>query len=300
MSGITDPPFRTIARRFHRGLLHTEMISAEALCRGSKRTLKMSVVGEGQRPCAIQLVGHDPVRLGAAAKIAAGLGADFIDLNAGCPEPKVTKTGGGGALLKDIPRLEKAVRAMCASADVPVSVKLRLGWDRDVSSEALAAVESAGASHVTFHGRLVAQGFSGEADWGALALLAASADVPLLANGDARDAASACELLRTTGAAGVMLGRCTRGRPHMPAAAFDVLEGRVPRRLDGAELADTIVDHARLEADVQGERRGILKMRKHVHWYLAAARAEYPKAAVHRLETVAELRKMLDGVRWRD
>ncbi len=300
MSGITDTAFRTIARRFHKGLLYTEMISAEALCRKSKKTLRMAAIADEHRPCAFQLEGHDPARLAEAAGIAESLGADIIDLNAGCPEPKVTKTGAGGAMMSDLARLEKAVGGMGKAVEVPVSVKLRLGWDRDVSAKALEAVERAGASHVTFHGRTVAQGFSGKADWEALVRLAGDATVPMLANGDARDEASACELLKLTGAAGVMLGRATRGRPNLPGSAFAVLEGGKPSRLDGDRLVETVIDHAELLAGDCGERSGMLKMRKHVHWYLAAAKARYEKTEVHRLDTLAELRVFLNSVEWRD
>jgi tRNA-dihydrouridine synthase len=202
-------------------------------------------------------------------------------------------------MLKDLARLERAVREMVKSSDVPVSVKLRLGWDRDVSSKALEAVERAGASHVTFHGRTVAQAFSGSADWDALKRLAAEASVPMLANGDARDERSAVELLRFTGADGVMLGRATRGRPHLPGSAFSVMEGGLPFALGEDALVDTIIDHAGLVAADDGERRGMMKMRKHVHWYLAAARARYPKAAVHKLETIDELITFLKGVEWK-
>ncbi|MFH0815862.1 MAG: tRNA-dihydrouridine synthase [Methanobacteriota archaeon] len=300
MSGITDRAFRTIARRFHRGLIYTEMISAEALCRGDRKTLRMAVIDEEHKPCALQLIGPRPDRLAEAARIAEGLGAEIIDINAACPEPKVVKAGAGGALMKDLGKLDKAVRAVVDTAGVPVSVKLRLGYDRDVSSDALALVAEAGAAYSTFHGRLVSQGFTGKSDWNALKRLAGEARMPFLANGDARNEASAVELLRFTGATGVMLGRATRGRPDLPGAAFDVLEGRPTKRLLGDALAFTILDHAKLLVEERGEHRGICRMRKHIHWYLASAGAKFEKERVHRIETVAELERFLDDVEWRN
>jgi len=300
MSGVTDKAFRTIARRFHGGLIYTEMISAEALCRGDRKTLRMAAMDEGHKPCAIQLLGPKPDRLAEAARIVEGLGARIIDINAACPEPKVVKTGAGGGLLKDLGKLEKAVSAVVDAVDVPVSVKLRLGYDKDISSKALATVTKAGAAYATFHGRLVAQGFTGKADWEALKKLAGEAEVPFLANGDTRNEALACELLRHTGATGVMLGRATRGRPDLPGTAFDVLEGRPLRRMSGDILSATILDHAKLLALEHGEHRGICRMRKHAHWYLAAAGAKFVKEKVHLIETVAELEKFLDGVVWKD
>jgi nifR3 family TIM-barrel protein len=300
MSGITDRAFRTIARRFHGGLIYTEMISAEALCRHDRKTLRMAEIDESHRPCALQLLGPKPDRLAEAARIVEGLGAEIIDINAACPEQKVVKTGAGGALLKDLGKLEKAVRTVVEAVDIPVSVKLRLGYDRDVSSKALATVTKAGAAYVTFHGRLVSQGFTGKADWSALKRLAGEAEIPFLANGDARNEALACELLRFTGATGVMLGRSTRGRPDMPGAAFDVIVGRPLRRLSRDVLAATILDHAKLLAREHGEHRGICRMRKHAHWYLASARAKFVKEKVHLIETVAELEKFLGEVVWKD
>jgi tRNA-dihydrouridine synthase B len=300
MSGITDNAFRTIARRFHNGLIYTEMISAEALCRGDRKTLRMAAIDERHKPCAVQLLGPKPDRLAEAARIVEGMGAKIIDINAACPEPKVVKTGAGGGMLKDLGRLEKAVRATVDAVSVPVSVKLRLGYDRDVSEKILDTVTSAGAAYVTFHGRLVAQGFTGKADWDALKVLAGDAEIPFLANGDARNEALACELLRFTGATGVMLGRATRGRPDLPGAAFDMLEGRPVKRMAGDVLAATILDHAKLLAQEHGEHRGICRMRKHAHWYLASAGAKFVKERVHLIETVAELEIFLDGVAWKD
>ena len=163
----------------------------------------------------------------------------------------------------------------------------------------LAKVTDAGAAYVTFHGRLVSQGFTGKADWMALKRLAGEAEIPFLANGDARNEELACELLRFTGATGVMIGRATRGRPDLPGTAFDLLEGRKPKMLSGDVLATAILDHAKLLAREHGEHRGICRMRKHAHWYLAAAGAKFVKDKVHLIETVAELEEFLGGVVWR-
>lgn len=294
MAGVTDSAFRTIARRFHDGLLFTEMISAEALCRGNWRTLKYLDVPDEHRPISVQLVGNDPKRVAQAAALVQDLGIDFIDINAGCPQQKVVGPGSGGALLKNPDKLASMVRSVKAEVGLPVSVKIRLGHAKDDSLALGSLLQESGADFITIHGRTVAQKYTGKADWDAIKGVVKALDIPVLANGDAKDEASACRMIRETGAQGVMIGRATRGRPDLPGTAFSLLEFNSYERMPMELLARTILDHASLEQDLFGDESGMRRMRKHVHWYLRSAGLKCPAAMIFRLETMEQLVELVD------
>ncbi len=294
MAGITDAAFRTVARRFHRGLLYTEMISAEGLCRGNWKTLKYTEISNEHRPVALQLVGHEPERIALAASLAEGLGVDAIDINAGCPQSRITGPGSGGALLRTPDRLAEAVRLVKRAVSIPVSVKMRLGYSKDESLGIAGLVQDAGADFITVHGRTVSIGFSGESDWQAIKKVVDAMDIPVLANGDARSEALAVELLKKTNAAGAMLGRGTRGRPDLPGTAGSLLDAGTFRRMTPDTLFDTVMEHARLEQELFGELGGMKRMRKHVTWYLRAAKLRFDTHEVCALEDIGTLRDLLE------
>jgi nifR3 family TIM-barrel protein len=292
LAGITDPPFRTIARRFHKGLLFSEMISAEALCRGNTRTRTYFRIDEAHHPIALQIVGPKAERLAEAARFIEGVGADFVDINSGCPDRKLVRDGAGGALLKDLKNLAHIARTVVKAVKIPVSIKLRLGHDKDDSLEILKALADTGVAFITVNGYTVAQRFSGKSDWEALRRLAeASKDlgIPLVANGGATDEAKAVEMLEFTKATGVMIGRATRGRPDLPGTADSLLKTGTFERMDNELLARTIHDHAALEVEVYGEAKGMRRMRKLVMWYLKAARIRSWGQEVNALTTVKEM-----------
>jgi len=293
MAGWTDAPFRTIARRFHKGLLFTEMVSAEALCRGNKRTLQYCRIEEEHHPVALQLVGHDAERLARAAKLAEAMGPDIIDINAGCPDRKIVQQGAGGALLRKPEKLAAIVEQVVKAVRVPVSVKLRLGYDRDCSVRVGKLLEGTGAAFLTFNGYLVTQNYSGQGDRNAIRNVVDEVGLPIIANGGARDEEDAVDMLRSTGAAGVMLGRATRGRPDRPGTSLALLKEGKYRRMRLEELRGTIRDHAALECDMYGEERGMSRMRKHLHWYLKAAGVGYVRTGVDRLATMHDLDGLL-------
>jgi tRNA-dihydrouridine synthase B len=294
MAGWTDAPFRTVARRFHKGLLFTEMVSAEALCRGNKRTLEYCRIDECHHPVALQLVGHDADRMAGAARLAEGFRPDFIDINAGCPDRKIVQQGAGGALLKKPEKLAALVEKVVKAVKAPVSVKLRLGWDQDDSVRMGKLLEGTGAAFLTVNGYLVTEKYSGAGDREALRRVAEESDLPVIANGGVRDEADAVAMLKSTGAAGVMMGRATRGRPDRPKTAFEMLnEGRF-WAMDRETLVKTVREHARLGCGQFGELRGMSRMRKHLHWYLKAAGADYRALPVDSLSTLEELDKLLD------
>ena len=289
MVGVTDAPFRTIARRFHKGLLFTEMVSAEAMLRGNQQTLLSTRVDDDHHPIAFQLVGSTPDRMVEAARMAESEGADIIDINAGCPDKRLIATGAGGALVRDVPRLRRIVSAVVRAVDVPVSVKMRLGWDGDISLHLVRSLEGTGASFLTFNGYLVTQGYRGGCDVNALASIVEASPLPVVVNGGIRDEKDAVELLKATGAAGAMIGRATRGRPDMPGTAFELMKEGGFERMGPEVLERTILDHAALEVALYGERRAIRRMRKHVHWYLAPVKRSYRPVEVTGLDTLKQL-----------
>jgi len=296
MAGWTDAPFRTVARRFHKGLLFTEMVSAEALCRGNKRTLEYCRIDERHHPVALQLVGHDADRLAGAARLAEDFRPDFIDINAGCPDRKIVQQGAGGALLKKPEKLAAMVEKVVKAVRTPVSVKLRLGWDRDESVRIAGLLEGTGIAFLTMNGYLVTDKYSGGGNREAIGRVAQAVDLPVVANGGVRDEDDAVAMLRSTGAAGVMMGRATRGRPDRPGTAYGLLSGGKFKAMDRETLGKTVREHARLECDQFGEMRGMSRMRKHLHWYLKAAGADNRSLPVDRLSTLDGLEKLLEKV----
>lgn len=294
MAGWTDAPFRTVARRFHNGLLFTEMVSAEALCRGNKRTLQYCRIDEEHHPVGLQLVGHDADRMAEAARIAERFRPDFIDINAGCPDLKIILQGAGGALLRKPEKLAAMVEKVVKAVRTPVSVKLRLGWNRDCSVRIGKMLEGTGAAFLTFNCYLVTQDYSGPGNRNALQRLVREVGLPIIANGGVRDEEDAVAMLRSTGAEGVMMGRATRGRPDRPKTALEMLNEGKYRTMDRETVGKTVIDHARLECEQFGEERGMSRMRKHLHWYMKAAGADNRSLPVDRLSTLEGLERLLD------
>jgi nifR3 family TIM-barrel protein len=283
MAGITNVAFRQLCRQWGAGLYVCEMVTTRALVERNPKTLRMVAFGANERPRSLQLYGVDPDVTAAAVRMVVEEDlADHIDLNFGCPVPKVTRKGGGAALPWRRRLFERIVRsavAAAAPAGVPVTVKMRKGIDPDhlTYREAGLIAQDAGVAAVALHGRTAAQRYSGEADWAAIADLVDLLDVPVLGNGDIWEAADAVRMVRRTGAAGVVVGRGCLGRPWLfadLAAAFTALaEGRdvTPAPLLPAlgEVAATMRRHAELLVDwLGGERDGCTDLRKHVAWYL--------------------------------
>ncbi len=293
MAGVTDAAFRTITRRFHDGLIFTEMISAEALCRGNLRTLKYLEIPETHQPIGVQLVGNDPERMAQAAVLAEKLDINFIDINAGCPQMKVVGPGAGAALLKNPEKLAAMVKQVKKSISIPVSVKIRLGWKSDESLKISQMLQESGAKFITVHGRTAEQRYLEKNDADAIKKIVETLDIPVLANGDVKIEADAIELLKKTGAEGVMIGRAVRGRPDFIGNAYSLLKNGDYQRMSSDTLATTIIDHAKLEQDLFDERGGIRRMRKHVHWYFRAAGIKCLAKDIYHIETLEELTNLV-------
>ena len=276
MAGITNVAFRRLCREQGGGLYVCEMVTTRALVERNPKTLRMIAFGTDERPRSLQLYGTDPEVTAAAVRMVVEEDlADHIDLNFGCPVPKVTRKGGGSALpwrRRLFARIVRGAVAAAAPAGVPVTVKMRKGIDDDHLTyvEAGLAAQDAGVAAVALHGRTAAQRYSGTADWDAIGALKQALDVPVLGNGDIWEADDALRMVAHTGADGVVVGRGCLGRPWLFADLAAAFDGRSYRRLPTlGEVATTMRRHAELLTDWLGtERDGCTDFRKHVAWYL--------------------------------
>jgi tRNA-dihydrouridine synthase B len=301
MSGITDLPFRAQVAGFGAGLLVSEMIASGELvtARPSRRAASRArtrALEEGPQT-SVQLAGRDPAALAEAARIAEAAGAPMIDINMGCPAKKVTGGLSGSALMREPDLALRLIEAVVAAVRVPVSVKMRLGWDAEClnAPELAARAEGAGVAMLSVHGRTRAQFYTGQADWAAIAQVVRAVRIPVLANGDITCVESARAALSASGAAGVMVGRGAQGRPWLPALIAHGLYGTpapvVPR---GAALVNLVAAHHAAMMEFYGEELGLRVARKHLGWYAeAAGGAPDARARLVRATTRAEVLALL-------
>ena len=301
MAGITNTAFRRLCRSYlPDGLYVSEMITTRALVERNPKTLRLIRFEPDESPRSIQLYGVDPAVVGAAVRMIVDEGlADHVDLNFGCPVPKVTRRGGGSALpwrtelFSDV--VSAAVRA--AAGIVPVTIKMRLGIDAShlTYREAALRAQDAGVAHVAVHGRTAAQFYGGTADWAPIAELASLLDIPVLGNGDIWEADDALRMIRETGCAGVVVGRGCLGRPWLFGDLGAAFEGRPDRLRPGLdELARIMRRHATLLAQWLGEDRGVTDFRKHIAWYLKGfSVGSTLRSAMAQASSLAELDDLL-------
>lgn len=279
MAGITDLPFRRICKRFGAGLTVTEMIASRAVDGGLARTQRMADIGADEHPVAVQIAGSDPRYMQAAARWAVARGADFVDINMGCPVKKVVKQVAGSAMLRDEALVARVLTAVVEAVDVPVTLKIRTGWDEHSKNvQRIARIaEDCGIRMLTVHGRTRAQKFNGRANWQDIRLAKQAVTIPVIGNGDVCDGDSAMALLRTSGCDGVMVGRAACGNPWMLAEVAAAMRGEpLPRYPSRDERWQVIAEHLEGLRDHHGERRATLLSRKHLVWYskgLAGANA---------------------------
>lgn len=278
MSGVTDLPFRRIAHGFGANLVVTEMVASESFGKGDAE-MALRSAGAGVSPHVVQLAGREPEWMREAAIMAEANGADIIDINMGCPARRVTTGWSGAALMRDLDHAMTLVEATVAAVSVPVTLKMRLGWDRaSMNAPELARrAEAAGVQMVTVHGRTRDQFYEGHADWAAIRAVRASVSIPLIANGDVTSFEDADAILAASGADGVMIGRGACGRPWLPATVGRYLATGVRSEgPDGAALIDLVVAHHEALVAHYGPVKGVLAARKHLGWYLDALLAERP------------------------
>ncbi len=299
MSGVTDRPFRRLVRSFGAGLVFSEMVASRTMV---ERTRKSRLRGDlrcERRPAALQLAGADPAVMAEAARLARDSGADLIDINFGCPAKKVVNKACGSALMREPELAARIVDAVVrAAGPVPVTAKMRLGWDdanRNVP-EFARLCEAAGAQMLTVHARTREQRFGGTADWAAVAPVKRAVGVPVVVNGDIRTLADVDESLALSGADGVMIGRGACGRPWLPRDAMNRLSGRAAvAPPSGPALAALIKGHYGAILEQYGVRAGVRIARKHLAWYAEAAGVPLAfRAAAMRLTAPADVLALIE------
>jgi tRNA-dihydrouridine synthase B len=246
MAGMTDSAFRRLVKRHGGcGLVVTEMVSSEGLVRGIDRTLEYAEYTEEERPVSIQVFGGDPEKMAAAAQIVESMGADIVDVNMGCPVPKISKHNAGCSLMRDPGHAAGVVRSMVRAVKIPVTVKMRAGWDQDaINAPDLARrVEDAGAAAVAVHGRTAAQSYSGFADWDLIGLVASTVNIPVFGSGDCVEASQVHERLKNTGLAGVLIGRGALRNPWIFEQAAALAAGVTPRSISAADRARFLLEY---------------------------------------------------------
>lgn len=292
MAGVTDRPFRQLCKEMGAGLAVTEMVGANSLLHGSEKTKRRANhIGE-TRPCSVQIVGADPKKMGEAAKYNQDQGAEVIDINMGCPAKKVCNTLSGSALLKDEPLVKKILTAIVESVEIPVTLKIRTGWDKDNRNGVAIAkmAQDCGIQALAVHGRTRNCMFKGEAEYDTIAQIKASVDIPVIANGDITTPEKAMEVLAHTNADAIMIGRAAQGRPwifneihhylttnrHLPAPSVQTIK-------------NILLKHLNNLYQFYGDQRGLLIARKHVSWYSKGQRASsHFRQTFNRLATPQE------------
>ena len=269
MAGITDLPFRLICKQFGVGLVTTEMISSKAILYDDRKTKElMNTTGE-KRPISFQIFGSDNEAMAFASRYISNI-ADIIDINMGCPAPKVTKNGDGSKLLLDLEKAEEVIKSVVSNSKVPVTLKMRAGWDKEhiVAPELAKIAESAGISAITIHGRTRDEFYSGQADLDIIKKVKESVNIPVIGNGDIKDEESAKEMLEKTDVDGIMIGRAALGNPWVFEKIIYYLKTgeKLPDRPLNEKL-DLIKKHLELEVEEKGEYTAVREFRKHIAYY---------------------------------
>lgn len=300
MAGVTDSAFRRICRRFGCGLVYTEMVSAKALYYGDKKTNKMLAVHEEEKPFAVQIFGSEPDIMAQMASAAAGTGASLLDINMGCPAPKIVNNGEGSALMKDIDKIYRIVSAVSKASSVPVTVKLRKGFDEAHCNalEAAKAAQAGGAAAVTVHGRTREQYYSGKADWDVVGAVKAELDIPVIGNGDIFRAQDAMDMLSYTGCDAVMVGRGAQGNPFLFRQIGELLQsGQVCYTPTLQDKVDTMLTQFAMMVADKGEYIAVREARKHAAWYLKGEKhSASVRGAVNNAQNAEELKNILQSI----
>jgi tRNA-dihydrouridine synthase B len=323
MAGMTDTAFRRLVKRKGGcGLVVTEMVSSEGLVRGIDRTLEYAEYTEEERPVSIQIFGGDPDKMAAAAQIVEGMGADIVDVNMGCPVPKIAKHNAGCSLMREPDHAQEVVRAMTRAVNVPITVKMRAGWDADQinAPEMAKRMEDAGAAAVAVHGRTAAQSYSGESDWNLIASVAAGVGIPVFGSGDCVEPADLVGRVRGTGVAGVLVGRGALRNPWIFEQAAAIAAGLPPRQISDEERGRFLLDYVDLllqervhEADgfrhvapgatatvedrsARGHARWVInKLRALNSWYTKGLEnGSHLRVAINSADSIAALRAIVE------
>ena len=300
MAGVTDLPFRLLCREQGAGLLCMEMVSAKAIYYNNRNTESLLEIHPDEKPVSLQFFGSDPKIMSEMAKRIEERPFAILDINMGCPVPKVVKNGEGSALMKNPKLVYEIVSAIVKAIDKPVTVKIRKGFDDDhVNAVEIAKIiEEAGAAAVAVHGRTREQYYSGKADWDIIRQVKEAVSIPVIGNGDVTSPQKADELVKQTGCDGIMIARGAQGNPWI---FFEMIHweetGELPPRPDKDEVRKMMLRHARLQLEYKGEFSGIREMRKHVAWYTKGLKgAARLREKVNAVESLEELENLLTSL----
>lgn len=297
MAGVTDLPFRTLCREMGCGLAYSEMVSAKGMFYNSKNTHKLLETAQDERPAAVQLFGSEPELLAKMAGMLENAPVDIIDVNMGCPAPKIVKNGEGSALTLKPELVGDIVAAMTASQKKPVTVKIRKGFDdRHINAVEIAkTAEKNGAAAVTVHGRTREQYYSGKADWDIIREVKLAVDIPVIGNGDVSSPELAAEMLEYTGCDAVMIGRAAEGNPWIFKRILRYMEtGELLPEPSLSEKIAMALRHARMLIEYKGEYVGVREMRKHISWYMKGVRgAAELRCRINSAESLEALESLL-------
>lgn len=291
MAGITDLPFRLLCEKYGAGLCCTEMVSSKGLFYQDKKTNLLLNVKDEQSPVAAQIFGSDVEALSYAANYVSDF-VDIVDINMGCPAPKIVKNGDGSKLLLNLELVEQIAKAVVKASKVPVTVKIRKGWDSQniVAVEVAKILEEAGVSAITIHGRTREEYYSGKADGEIIKQVKEAVNIPVIGNGDIKSKEDAQKMFQETNVDGIMIGRAAIGNPWIFEEIIRYLEGKEQRKITNQEKLDTILEHINLAVEEKGETIAIKEMRKHLAYYIRNSKeASKVREKINKIETRAEL-----------
>lgn len=297
MAGVTDLPFRLLCSELGAGLVCTEMVSAKAISFHNRNTEALLQIDPGEHPVSLQLFGSDPDIISEMASYIEERPFDILDLNMGCPVPKVVKNGEGSALLNQPRLVEEIISKTVRAIKKPVTVKIRKGFEDGESRAAEIAriAEASGAAAVAVHGRTRSQYYAGKADWQVIREVKEAVKIPVIGNGDVDSPGKAKELFEETGCDGVMIGRAARGNPWIFREVSTYLAtGTIPERPSKEEIRNMMFRHMEMQVEYRGEYSGIREMRKHISWYTAGfPNSAKLRQAVNQAETAEQMRELL-------